>query len=246
MLLGRLIQVDVIAVRQESAITPFCSSEQRIASSPGLNDNILWRIRLQDFVPTFHDFVAAGHDLLNTSRKHRLESSVVFQVMCTHELLYPRVGVPLLAIAFVAADVEISIGKERCHFADKKIQELIRALARRVHRRIENSPLASNLIWPLPTCQIRITNEPSGCVGRHIKLRHDTDAAVTGIFNDVSNLVLRVVQAVRPLLLKQRIDLGFHPESLIFGEMPMENVQLHCFHRVQIALDHQDRNEVPA
>ena len=46
-----------------------------------------------------------------------------------------RVCVPLLAVALVAADVEVRIGKQRGHLAEELVQELEGALAGGIHGR---------------------------------------------------------------------------------------------------------------
>ena len=58
--------------------------------------------------------------------------------------------------------------------------------------------------------------------------------------------LLRVIEPVGAFLLEQRKDLAFDAEALVFGEVPVEDVQLDRFHAVEVALDHSQRHEVAA
>ena len=62
----------------------------------------------------------------------------------------------------------------------------------------------------------------------------------------LGDLLLRVVEAVRALFLQKRIDLAFDRETLVIGEVPVEDIELYRFHAVEVALDYWDRLEMAA
>ena len=78
----------------------------------------------------------------------------------------------------------------------------------------------------------------------NIELRHHTDAAIARVGYDLPDLGLRVEQAVRPFLVQLGKPLALHAEALVFGEVPVEDVELHGGHGVQIALHYIERHEV--
>ena len=72
----------------------------------------------------------------------------------------------------------------------------------------------------------------------HVEFGDDADAAVARVGDDLADLVLRVEIAVGAHLLQLRKSLAFDAEALIVGEVPVEYVELHGGHGVEIALDH--------
>ena len=152
----------------------------------------------------------------------------------------------MLSVYFVAADVEVLVGKQPRHLADEIIQKLISAFLRRIHCRIENSPFAFDLIWTRRTSQFRITHEPGSAVPRHIELWHDANAAFSRVSDQIPDFVLGIEQSVRAHLMQLRKFLALDPEALIFGKMPVQDVQLHCCHSVQVAPENIQRNKVAA
>ena len=58
------------------------------------------------------------------------------------------------------------------------------------------------------------------------------------------HFVLRVEMPVGAELLKLREALAFDAKALIVGKMPVQHVELHRGHCVQVALDHFDRHPV--
>ena len=78
----------------------------------------------------------------------------------------------------------------------------------------------------------------------NVELRHHADAAVARVGHDVADLVLRVVEAVGALLVQLGEALALHAEALVVGEVPVEDVELHGGHGVEIALHHFERHPV--
>src|SRR5436305_1917337 len=74
---------------------------------------------MQDFVPSDHDFVIFGDDLLQALVEVRLQVPIVLHSVGMDEFLNFRIGVPLLAVDFVASDVKVDVGKQLGHYVDE-------------------------------------------------------------------------------------------------------------------------------
>ena len=81
-------------------------------------------------------------------------------------------------------------------------------------------------------------HQPARAVSRNIKLRHNANAAIASVSDDLSDLILRVIVAVRSKLMQLGKLLALDTKALILGEMPVKNIQLHRGHRVEIAFEH--------
>src|SRR5271169_4705391 len=112
--------------------------------------------------------------------------------MLAHVLLDSRVCVPLFAVALVATDMEVGVGKQGRHFAYEAIEKLVGAFTRGVHGRVEDAPVPLDEIRAFATGEVRVADEPGGRVARHVKLRNYADAAVAGVLDDAADLILRV------------------------------------------------------
>jgi hypothetical protein len=83
-------------------------------------------------------------------------------------------------------------------------------------------------------------------VTRHVELGDDANATVTGVLDDVPHLNLRVEETVRTFFVEQGEGLALDAESLVFGEVPVEDVHLHRLHTIEVLPDDIERHEVPA
>src|SRR5581483_3206479 len=146
---------------------------------------------------------------------------------------------------FIAADMEIAVGKKPCHLADKLVEELVNVIIRRVHRRIEHAPLPLDLVRPRPARQFGVTHEPCRAVPRNIELRYYPNASLLRVCDHLAHLLLGVVPAIGPPLLQLGKFLALYPESLVVRQVPVKNVQLDCRQAIEIALDHFHRHEMP-
>jgi len=160
------------------------------------------------------------------------------------ERLNLRIGIPLFAVHLVATDVEIVVGEKLGHLADEIIKKLVDLLVRRVHCRIEDSPPALDSVRPFSAGQLGMADEPRGAVTRHIEFRHHADAAISGVSNQVANLVLRVVEGVGTQFVELWIFPALHAKTLILREVPVKNVHLHGFHAVDVPANDIERNEM--
>ncbi len=187
-----------------------------------------------------------GHDLLHPLIEIGLQIVVVFHAVGAHERLNLGIRVPLLAVDFVAPDMKKLVGKKPSHLADECVEKLVSFLPRGVHGRIENAPLALNLIRSRPAGQFGIAHEPGRCVPRHVELGNHANAALARIRDQFPDLVLGVVQTVRTHVRQLGKFLAFNAEALVFREMPVKHVELHRGHAVQVALQNVERNKVAA
>src|SRR6266511_2070350 len=121
---------------------------------------------------------------------------IVLYAFLFHECLNLWVPVPLFTLVLISADVHISIGKEVGHLTKKRIEKLVDLLACGIQGRLKNSGCTFDRIRTRRTAESGITNQPTGAVTGNIKLWHDTDAARAGIINNLSDLILRVVETI--------------------------------------------------
>src|SRR5262249_17405652 len=124
--------------------------------------------------------------------------------------------------------------------------KLVRGVLRRVHRRIENSPLCFDFVWPWSGCQFGIADEPGRSVSGHIEFRHHPNAAIARVRNQFPDLIPRVVVAAGAHLVQFWEFLALDAESLVLAEVEVENVHLHGFHAVERALYDFYRHPVTA
>src|ERR1700722_3869015 len=211
-----LVQVDVVASREHASITASCGFCQRVLPAPGLNDNIFGGIGLQYFVPSFHDFLVAGDDLLDLGCEKHLQSPTVFNRMRSHELLNARIGLPLLDIALISSRVKVGIGEEGSHLPDKSSEKFVRAFACWIHCRTMGGILTAG--------QVGVAQKPRCRVARHIKLWNHSDTTVASGRDDLPDFVLCVIKTAGALFLQPWKFLTFHVEALIVRETPMEDI----------------------
>src|SRR5438270_11335454 len=202
---------------------------------------------MQDFVPSDHDFVIFGDDLLQALVEVRLQVPIVLHAVGMDEFLNFRIGVPLLAVDFVASDVKVDVGKQLGHFGDELFQELVGRLTRGIHDRI-NVTRASALesIRAGTAGKFGISHEPRPAVAGDVELGHHANATIMGIGDELANLFLRVKHAVGSHAGQLGKFLTFHAKTLIVGKMPVQNVHLYGGHAVEVAFEHIDWNEMSA
>src|ERR1700722_12718007 len=188
-----LVQVDVVASREHASITASCSFCQRVLPAPGLKDNIFGGIGLQYLVPSLHDFLVGGDDLLDLGCEKHLQGSTVFNRMRSHELLNARVGLPLLDIALISSCVKMGIGEEGSHLRDESSEKFVRTFACWMHCRTLGRILTAG--------QVGVAPKPRCRVARHIKLRNHSDTTVASVRDDLPDFVLGVIKTAGALFL---------------------------------------------
>src|SRR5712692_5516480 len=136
------------------------------------------------------------------------------------------------------------IWKNPGHFADQVIEKLVDFLVRRVHCRIEYSPLPLDFVGSLSASQLWMTNEPRSAMSRHVEFRHHTNSAIPGVSDQIADLILRVVEGVGTQFVKFRKFPALGTKALVLREVPVKNVHLHGFHAVDIPADDVERDEM--
>src|SRR5437870_12092315 len=126
-----------------------------------MNHDVLRRVRTQHLIPAHHDFLVVGNDLLESGRERCLERRGISYPVLLHVLTNPRIGLPLLRVALVAAEVNVGIGKQGSHFADEAGKKLVRAFAGGIDRRAVG--------WNLAAREFGIALEPRCRVAWHIE-----------------------------------------------------------------------------
>src|SRR5580693_8966149 len=99
MLSGGLVQIDVVSVRKQCAISLPRRHRQGLFSSPGVNDNISRSIGLKNLIPSLHDLVVGSNQLLDPLGEIELQSCIILQAMVMHKGLDARICIPFLSIA---------------------------------------------------------------------------------------------------------------------------------------------------
>src|SRR5215469_5113521 len=95
---------------------------------------------MQNLIPANHDLVVLVDDLLQFLIEVSLELTIVFDPMFLLELLGRKVPVPLLAIDFVSADMEVLVGKQCGHFLYEPIKKMVSVVAGALHPATEDPP----------------------------------------------------------------------------------------------------------
>ena len=90
-----------------------------------------------------------------------------------------------------------------------------------------------------------ISGQPACRVAGNIEFGDDADTAIARIRNNRANLRLCVIKAVRAHQLQPRMQTAFHAEALVVREVPVQDVEFHRGHGVQVAFHRLDRHEVP-
>ena len=197
---------------------------------------------MQDFVPAHHDLVVLGDDLLQPLVEVSLQVLIVFHAVSMNEFLNLRIRVPLLAVDFVAADVEVRVGKKLRHFGDELFQKLVSRFARGIHDRIA----VFERVGAGAAGEFGISEEPRSAVAGNVELGHDANPAIVRVGDQVANFCLRVELSVGALARELGKYFAFGAKTLVVGEMPVQHVHLYRSHCVEIALEYIEWNEVAA
>src|SRR6476646_9424570 len=81
-----------------------------------------------------------------------------------------------------------------------------------------------------------MSNEPASAVSRDIKFGYDANATLTSVLDNFFRLLLRIKLTIRAHLMQLRKLLTFNPKPLVLRQMPMEDVELHSRHCIEISL----------
>src|SRR6266849_7134162 len=118
-------EIEVIAIRKNSVVALCRRLRQGGLPTPRLNHDILRHSGNKNFVPADHCFAMLRDNLLQALAEVSLQRLVVLQSVRFFELLNLRVGVPLLSVYLVAANVKIVVREKLSHFSHEFIEEFI-------------------------------------------------------------------------------------------------------------------------
>ena len=192
---------------------------------------------------------------------------LVHESELAHLRLAVGVFLPLVAGAFVAADVDVFAREEVGHFAQDVLEELHGLLAADIEHLLGDAPLGPYLIrlgLAALASEFGVGRQRGLHVAGQVDFGDDGDSAFCGVGDYVSDLVLGVVSAVTDAVVgcpvaadhsavTEGSDLGeagvlvyLDPPALVFGEVPVQAVELVDRHHVEHLLDFVQAEEVPA
>ncbi len=225
-------QIDVVAVGKNSLITLLRRGKPVLSAPPRMNHDVFRSAGNKNFIPANCRLAVLVHQFLHAPAEVRLQFFVRFKIVRPLEFLNLRIRVPRFSVHFVAADMEIVIGKKLCHLSDKFVEKFVKFLVRRIHRRIHDSPLLFHAERPGPAGKFRIAYKPRSAVAWHIELRYNAHPAIPRVGDHIANFFLRVVHPFRACTLQLRKFLALRAKSLVVRNVPVENVQFHRFHSI--------------
>ena len=246
MKVGRLHQVDVIAVGEDAHVALLRRLHHRFLAPPGMDHRSFGKIGMEDLVPADHFFAVLSDNFQNALIEITLQRMIVRDVVLFHERLDILVGVPVLAVVLIAPDMQIFIREQPGHLGEELIEEIIDRVAGGIEYRVHDAPVALDGVRSRSAAQFRVTDQPAGGVGRHVELRHHPDAAVIRIGDDLADLFLGEVESVGAHFMQFRKGFRFDPEALVVHQVPVQHVQLHRRHAVEVAFEHLHWHEVAA
>ena len=97
-----------------------------------MNDDGLGQFRVQHLIPSDHDFVVLAQYLLQASIEIRLQILIIFHAVRTDEGLDFGIRIPMLAIYFVSANVEVGIREELSHLGNELVEKFVSCLPGRI------------------------------------------------------------------------------------------------------------------
>src|SRR5260370_26978412 len=199
---------------------------------------------MQYLVPPEHQLVVLGQNLLQALIVVGLQILIILHAMGMDESLDLRIGVPKLAIDLVSANVEVSVGEELRHLVDELVEKFIRVLLGRIRYSIR--PFGIDLKRAGAAGQFRISGKPGPAVAGCVELGNDPDTAIMSIGDEFADFALRVIEAFRSHLMQLGELLALDAETLIVGEMPVQDVHLYRGHAIDVALENVERGKVAA
>src|SRR3984893_1939918 len=199
---------------------------------------------MQNLIPPDHDFVVLRQDLLQALIEVGLQVLVAFHAVCVNEGLNLRILIPMLAVHLVSANVEVGVGKEFGHLPDEFVEEFVGLFSGGISDRVRS--LGIDFERTGTAGKLGISDKTRTAVGQSLELPQHADAAVVRVGNEITNVILGVIQAIGTHLMQPGKLLALDAKTLVVGKMQMQNVHLHGSHSIQIALKHIERNKVTA
>jgi hypothetical protein len=121
---------------------------------------------------------------------------------------------------------------------------LVGLLSGGIQGEVGGTELTADRVGRATAGKLRVGDQPGSSVAWHLKLGHDTNTKSAGIAYDFRGVLLSVKQAIRTHGGKPWEEFALYAETLVFGEVPVKNVELHGCHAIESALEHVHRFEV--
>ena len=204
--------------------------------------------------------------LLHAAHRVALKLELVLQPLGPDALLAQRALFPAVLRTLIATDVDELRGKEFEHLGEDVLQKLERRLLARAEDLFADAPAPAHLVALALAAQPRIGGERCDGMPRKLDFGNHRDIAVGGVFHDLADLLLRVIAAVRRLVILARgvmvaderlpahrsharqlgVFFDLDTPALIVGQVPVELVELVHGEDVDILLDLVHRPEMTA
>ncbi len=154
------------------------------------------------------------------------------------------------------------LGREKLHHLSEHIldecESLFFSYAKDL---IRYAPFLPNLIRTAGTAEFRVSSDSSLHMSRKVNLRNDGDTLRCRIGNDLLELSLGVVSAIRDAIVvraladegtlspathlgKERIFLNLDSPTLVVGKVPVKGIELVKLHHIKIFADLISREEM--
>src|ERR1700719_2160119 len=152
---------------------------------------------------------------MNSFAEIAQQLTAAFESMFFAKILDRGIPLPLRIQHFIAADMEIRVGKERSHFTDETIQKCVDVLARRIQRGLKDPPFPLDLKRSRCAGNFGISGQPTGGVAGNIELGHHPEAALRRVGNYLAYFGLGIELTIGTPLLQFRKDLALYAETLV-------------------------------
>ena len=123
----------------------------------------------------------------------------------------------------VSAQMQVLVEEDLAHFSQNSGDDVVSLRERGVERDVVDVRGIARAV-----CGDGVSEAPGGGVTRHVELRDDPDAAVVGVLDDSSELLLGVdgLRGPGSLLGEQRVRRDLWREGLGVDHVPVERVEL--------------------
>ena len=223
-------------------------------SAPGHDDGGCVEVAaFEDFVPSDNGLALTAQVLFDTDNDIGLQLCLAGVALGLHTCLTAVALFPFAARTFVAADVEILAGEELHHFVNDILQEGEHPLLAGAHHHVLHAPDNARCGGFSAAGEFGIGGNGGQFVAWDFQFGHHLNVSLAGVFHDFANLLLGVeslmdgavtLHAARAHLGQARILLDFDAPALVFGQVPMQVVNLVGGQHVYLTLHGIDRQEV--
>ena len=211
-----IIVVRISGRRHNYAMTGFGSRYASGSSLPAHNNSVRSQTAFENFVPAYHRLAFFIYHITHVMDEITLQLIFILQVIILHELLGLCRFFPPLLGAFVAANVYVLRRENIAQLGKHVLKESEHFGFRSQHvvEFIVNAPRLGRFVFLVRLgAELRMYGQHSHAVSRYVYLRDHRDITLSGIFDYLARLLLRVVTAVRAFYVRT----GIQPQYLAFS-----------------------------